>query len=279
MFSASRVDRARQKRARVTQSVLRYPGVSLQVCLHDAPEVEAGLSAAIRGWTPDRASRRSPAAPASMISRRRDGFVSRARHFEGDLSGLGTGAAVCAILADLAQDFIASHPDGLALHCASFRFAGRLIALTGPKRAGKSTLAARLTAEADMEVFGDDVLPLLEDGQAWSLGMAPRLRLPLPNGVSDRFRLHVERFLGPADDVYGYVCAPNVAPHGTRACLGVLVILDRQDDTPARLHRVDEGEALHYLLAQNMADLKTAEAAMARLSGLLSEITSLRLIY
>ena len=97
--------------------------------------------------------------------------------------------------------------------------------------------------------------------------------------ASSAFRDHVARNLGPQDDSYGYVCAPTVAPHGTRAPLSVLLILDRRDTAPARLHAVAEDEALHFLLSQNMSDLQTAESAFARLTDLLAGITCLRLVY
>jgi hypothetical protein len=89
--------------------------------------------------------------------------------------------------------------------------------------------------------------------------------------------------MGPRDARYGYLCAPTVAPHGTRAPLSVLLIRDRRTNgparTPARLHDVAEDEALHFLLSQNMSDLQTAEAGFARLSALLAGVTCLRLVY
>lgn len=259
--------------------VLRYPGVDLRVHLEDAPEVEAALGMALRGWRPDAAGRRRAGARMSRIRGGPGGYAAQSSYLAETLDGLGLAGATCTVIADLAQDFFETRPGCLALHCAAVRIADRLVALTGPARAGKSTLAARLTMEPDMAVFCDDILPLDGDGRGWGLGVAPRLRLPLPERSSAAFRTHVARVMGPRDDRYGYVCAPGVAPHGSRAALRLLLILDRRAAAPARLHAVREDEALHHLLSQNMSDLRTADDALARLTALLTGVTCLRLVY
>lgn len=258
---------------------LHFSGIGLQVRLDNAPEVEAALAQVLNGWQPQPAPPHGPRPRQSHIRATAQGFSARSDYLDETLTGLGPAGATCAVIADLAQDYFESRPGWLALHCAAVQHAGRLIAMTGPARAGKSTLAARLTLEPDMQVFCDDVLPLGTDGQAVALGIAPRLRLPLPDGCSAAFRAHVARHMGPRDDRYGYLCAPGVAPHGTRAPLAVLLILDRRRDAAARLHAMPADEALHFLLSQNMSDLDTAEAGFHRLSGLLAGVTCLRLVY
>lgn len=262
-----------------SRSVLTYPDVAVQVVLDNAGPVEDALRKALRGWTPSRATTTEPQTRLASVLGADGAFATRSSYLGETIHGLGVAGAACAVIADLAQDYFATRPGSLALHCAAFRFNNRLIGMTGPKRAGKSTLAARMTQETDMTVFCDDVLPLQPDGNAVGLGIAPRLRLPLPDSCSDGFKAHVARYLGPSDDRYAYLCAPTVAPHGTKAPLSVLLILDRQPDACAALHEVTDHEALHYLLSQNMADLETADAAVARLTGLLRQIGCLRLVY
>ncbi|GAA0306112.1 PqqD family peptide modification chaperone [Rhodovulum strictum] len=257
--------------------LLHFAGTDLVVRLDNAPGVQRALAQAVRGWPMGGPVR--PEARETRVTGTRSGYATRSVYLDEPIEGLGLAGAACAVIADLAQDYFETRPGCLALHCAAFRFNGRLIAMTGPSRAGKSTLAARLTQEPDCELFCDDVLPMPQDGLAVALGIAPRLRLPLPETASAAFRAHVARHLGPRDDRYGYLCAPTVAPHGTSAPLGILLVLDRRAGAPARLHDVAEDEALHLLLSQNMSDLQTAEAAFARLSGLLAAITCLRLVY
>lgn len=272
-------DEARTMRASVASRKLRYPGTSLTIDLEDAPEIEKALHQTILGWYPaDMPSTRDDPR-LSLVRKQNTGFMAQSVYLDETLHGLNVAAATCAVIADIAQDFLETHPGCLALHCGAFRYNNRLIAITGPSHAGKSTLTARLTVEPDMEVFCDDVLPLPEDGQAFALGIAPRLRLPLPTASSRTFQAHVATHLGPHDDRYGYVCAPTVAPHGTRAELSVVLILDRRTDGHAALHAVHEGEALRFLLSQNMTDLSNADRAFGKMSDLLAKVTCLRLAY
>lgn len=262
-----------------SQLVLQFPDVAAQVVLENAAPVAEALGAVLRGWAPTRIAVPDTGARVSSVLGTDDGYAAHSSYLGETIHGLGVAGAACAIIADLAQDYFVTRPGSLALHCAAFRFNNRLIAMTGPTRAGKSTLAARMTQEADMAVFCDDVLPLLSDGNAVALGIAPRLRLPLPDTCAATFKAHVARYTGPSDTRYAYLCAPTVAPHGTKAPLSVLLILDRETDAPARLHHMADDEALHFLLSQNMADLDTADAAYARMSALLDGITCLRLVY
>lgn len=259
--------------------LLHYPGVALQVQLQNAPAVEQALAQAVSGWVPEPACQTAPGQRVSCVGREALGYASRSSYLDKAITGLGVAGAACAVIADLAQDYFETRPGTYALHCAAFRFNDRLIAATGPRRAGKSTLAARMTQDPDCQVLCDDVLPVTADGEAVGLGIAPRLRLPLPDGASAAFKAHVARYLGPRDDRYGYLCAPNVAPHGTRARLSVLLILDRRSHAAARLHAVSEGDALRAALSQNMSDLHSAERAFAGLSDLLAGVTCLRLVY
>ncbi len=258
---------------------LRFPGISRGIDLHDAPEVAEALIKIVNGWVPTVTPTDESVLPLSCVVPGAEGFDLSSIYLDAPLRGLPAASATCGLLADLGESFFDERPGCFCLHCGAFEIAGRLIALTGAKRAGKSTLVSRLTAEADMRVWCDDMLPILVDGLAYGLGIAPRLRLPLPPTVSGRFRDHVATWLGPHDDRYGYVCAPTIAPHGARAPLQALIALDRRPDGPAGLHRMSPDAAVHHLLSQNMADLQTPEAAFERVRAMASQMLCLQLVY
>jgi hypothetical protein len=290
-------NRARVSRARFSETRwVRYPGTCLDIGFLDADAVEQALGRALKGWLPGPAPepaqepalagaapampRANDATPAiARVARMDDGYATHSSYLHAALQGLGVAGAACAVIADLSQAYYDARPGCIALHCGAFRYRGRLFAMTGPARAGKSTLTARLAAEPDFEIFCDDVLPVLPDGQATALGIAPRLRLPLPPDSAGQFRHYVDRHLGPRDARYGYLCAPSVVAHGLQSPLAGLLILDRRADGPARLHSVTEDEALRALLLQNMADLDTAEIALRRMTDLVRGMTCLRLVY
>ncbi|MCC5967691.1 MAG: hypothetical protein JJU24_16315 [Natronohydrobacter sp.] len=88
-----------------------------------------------------------------------------------------------------------------------------------------------MTQEPDVEVFCDDVPPMPSNGIAIGLGIAPRLRLPLPDTVSPAFKAHVARHTGPRDNRYAYhrsdqplsVAASHVRHHsGPTRCFAAL---------------------------------------------------------
>lgn len=258
---------------------LVFPGLARCIRLHGGGDVEDALAQVLRGWAP---------VPAAGVSRRRvlatvrpdgRGHAVTSAWADGVQRGLTAVSAACALVADLSQEFFETRPGWLALHCGAFRLRDRLVVLTGPARAGKSTLVARLAAEPDIEVFCDDVLPVGPDGLALALGVAPRLRLPLPQDAGAAFRACVAAHMGPQDGRYGYLCAPNVVAHGTTARPSAFVVLDRRDAGAARLHRMAPDEALHHLLQRNMADLARADAAFAAAHDLTAGMTCVKLVY
>jgi hypothetical protein len=257
---------------------LDFPGLARPVLLPENPALLGGLSAILRGWAPG--TSRCAFVPEDTLSRVEAlacGYCLHSALLDAPLPGLSAAGALCGLVADLAQSFYEQRPGSLALHCGGFRVAGHLVALAGTAHAGKSTLVARLGAERDFEIFGDDVLPVLADGQAHALGIAPRLRLPLPASAGATLRAHVARWAGPGDGRYAYVATPNLAAHGTRAPLAALVVLQRRRGVTARLHRLPPAEALHHLLARNMAGTPAAafDAAQALAAGLVCA----RLVY
>lgn len=260
--------------------LIRFPGLSGVVRLTRADPVIDGFSRICRGWRPLPATAKAGAAETLCAVEGTRGVYSIASPWlDAPLDGLPLASAVCGLVADLAESYAADHPDHLSLHCGAVRFGDRLVALTGPARAGKSTLMARLTAEADLTVFCDDVLPVDPAGNGISLGIAPRLRLPLPAAAAPGFRDHVDRSLALQDDRYGYVMADTVASHGTKARLGAVVLLSRREGQAARMQRLAPDEAIKTLLLQNMADGAGAEAELARVAELAADLVCLRLVY
>ena len=266
---------------------LRLAGMAQDVILPDCREVHAGLAAVLRGWpgqtrpVPEEGPEGPKGRSGLLTEPGRPGrYLVASPYLDDPMRHLPLASALCALLADLSQALVDETPGLRALHCGAFRAGDGLVAVTGAHRAGKSTLIARLTAEAGVEVFCDDVLPITAEGEGIALGIAPRLRLPLPQGTSRRFADHVAAHSGPRDDRYAYLCAPGLAPHGARAALRTMIVLDRRPEaTAARLHHVDPGEAFQHLVARNLGLFQAAEDAVASLEDLLAGLVCLRLVY
>lgn len=262
---------------------LSYPGLQGIVALDDAAPVLSALNALMTGWTPEvtavDASQAPQEVPVSKVRGVKDRFDLHSPWLNEPLAGLMVASAACGVVADMSQAFCNQHRGCLGLHCGAVQINGHLVVLTGPARAGKSTLISRLTAEPDMTVFCDDILPVLEDGLAFGLGLAPRLRLPLPDSVTPAFRAHVDRYMGPADRRYGYLCGPNIAPHGTRAPVAAVIVLARAEATPARLHRMEPSEAVRHLIRQNISAPGEGTAHFDQVTRMAENVPCLKLAY
>ena len=260
---------------------LRWPGIADALSARRADTVIEALGRVTLGWHPEPAEATST--PLAELTGRRDGFRVASRWVDAPLDALTPTAAACALIADLSQGYAADRPDHLCLHSGAVGFADRLIALTGAARAGKSTLVARLSAEADMTIFCDDVLPVGADGRGIALGFAPRLRLPMPDAASDAFRAHVAMHQTLEDGRYGYLMTPSLAPHGTKAPLTVILQLARGvTGAPAGLRALSGAETLKLICDQDMsAPDRDAEIPdyLGRLSALAAQVAGYRLIY
>ncbi len=221
-----------------------------------------------------------PGAPVTVITDAAPkGYSFQSWWSRTPLTKLGLAGASCGVVADLVQSYCDARPDTLGLHCGAVEVGGHLLAFTGPFRAGKTTLVTRLAAEPGVRLFCDDVLPVRPDGQAVALGIQPRLRLPLPDRVSDGFRRYVADHLTVQDSRYGYVESPEQARTGTLAPLAALIVLRREEGARARFHRMRSAEAAAHLIRQNIADPGEAEAHYDRLTDLVAGLFCVTLVY
>jgi hypothetical protein len=191
--------------------------------------------------------------------------------------------AICDVLSAMSFALPAEDARLICLHAAAVEMAGRLVVFPNLRRAGKSTLSAAL-AMAGHQVFSDDVLPLLfiENSHAVGLamGIAPRLRLPLPDGAPRDFRDWVAAASGPQNRQYLYLTLPNLPPHGETCPVGAFVILDRQDDgTEARLERVPPDVAMDALLHQNFTRDRHSGDILQAMAATLAQRPVFRLTY
>lgn len=191
--------------------------------------------------------------------------------------------AICDAVSAMSFALPAEDPRLICLHAAAVEMAGRLVVFPNIRRAGKSTLSAAL-AMAGHRVFSDDVLPLLftENSHAVGLamGIAPRLRLPLPDGAPRDFQDWVAAASGPQNRQYLYLTLPNLPPHGETCPVGAFVILDRQDDaTEARLEQVPPDVAMDALLHQNFTRDRHSGDILQAMAATLAQRPVFRLTY
>ncbi|MBB3233129.1 PqqD family peptide modification chaperone [Halomonas stenophila] len=234
---------------------LQPSGLGVTVRLENAPRLAEALRTAMPGWPLARWP--APTALSRELAVWREGDCyyqavpgrSRPRR----LPGLAT--AACCLIADLIPLILEARPQRVGLHCAAVEVGGQLVLFPATHRAGKSLLSAAFAA-AGHRVFGDDVLMLSDDGQGRALGIAPRLRLPLPASLPSGLAGFIADHDGVSDDRYRYLALDDerLAGHGEARPIGAIVMLDRVPGTPAaRLTRLTPGDGLLHLLGQSLA--------------------------
>jgi len=191
-------------------------------------------------------------------------------------------AIICTMIADFSTAFGRFNETVFSLHGAGLVIGGRLVVFPAMGRSGKSTMSVHLAA-AGARYFSDDVLPFFgDDGHVISLGFAPRLRLPLSDRADPLFKDFVSRRVALANARYQYVLPEDDkwAPHGERANISAVVLLDRDPDcTRPVLTEAKRSEALKRLVGQNFDSNLDISKRFQRLHDLAGGVTCHHLHY
>jgi hypothetical protein len=234
-----------------------FEGLAAPLRLDQAASVLSLIPDVIPGWDCQVLAADPDAQPFYSISRTGDDGQLRCVWHVADrqVRQFDPVNAVCDAISALAFALPAEDARVICLHAAAVEMAGRLVVFPNIRRAGKSTLSAAL-AMSGYPVFSDDVVPVsfTADNRALgrAMGIAPRLRLPLPDRLSPAFRDWVAAKGGARNRQYLYLDLADQPRHGVIRPLGAFVILDRHvDATDARLERVAPDVAMDVLLHQN----------------------------
>jgi hypothetical protein len=256
---------------------LAFADTAATIDVPDDPDFLGALSVAATGWP--FATTESGGDPVAAVRKSGDRFEIG---MEGEDPVLTSAvAAACSVMVDMVGAYLAEHPRKLCFHGAAALFAGRLVVFPSRAHAGKSTLMARL-AQAGHTIFSDDMLPLSEDDLGGvGLGIAPRLRLPLPEAARPELRRFVSRHAAASDGRYLYLKLPSgrLAPRESVAPLGAVVLLDRRGDCPAELARASRAAILESLIVQNFARSAHAGELLDRLHRIMARLPRLILHY
>lgn len=210
-------------------------------------------------------------APAIRIDRRDERITLDTPERRDDTSFYReTVNAVCRLMADIVMLHAHDLPGHFYFHGAAVAFAGGGILVPATGKGGKSTLTAALMAEG-AAVFSDDIVAIGPRGQALSFGMAPRLRLPLPQSLGRDFSDFLAARAGLVSDRYQYVVprSGEVAPRGTRADIRHIALLAREaHKVPAGLEEVRASDAVKILVLQTMRKAGFGPDTVTRLAAL-----------
>ncbi len=263
----------------VTQDLV-FDAMSQPVRLEDCAELVDLLGLLFPGWPITRGAQ-ATANPVLRVTRDADSY-----RFDGDwlrepLDRLDLTAAACALVAEVVRAWARDDDRWLCLHGAAVKFAGRLVVFPSQYRAGKSLLSAALAA-AGKSVYADDVLPIwVDDGLGMAPGLAPRLRLPLPENLDRTTRDYIDRHRALASDRYLYldIAGRELAARGELAPIGGFVLLEREAGAAPELERVAASTVLKQIVWQNFSRQAEAPRILDLLERLVAQARRYRLRY
>ncbi len=193
--------------------------------------------------------------------------------------------AICDLVVEMSWERLRSHPDLLCLHAAALTFGDSLVIFPNARRAGKSLLTATLS-QLGHAVFSDDFVPLSVDAQTQVIrgianGIAPRLRLPLPDNLSESLDNWITRRIGPRNKQYGYLTGIDLPQSGVMAPVGAIVVLEGDPTLtePPTLTPMTQEEAMGVLVTQNFGRQVHAGAILRVTDVLTRSVPVLRLRY
>lgn len=191
--------------------------------------------------------------------------------------------AICELIVELNWSRLRQQPGLICFHAGAVEIAGRLVVFPSGRRAGKSTLTAELTRRGHRP-FSDDILAVspAADGTVMGLGtgVAPRLRLPVPDTAPEASARWVDNDPGPFNRQYKYLTGAPVPREGTPAPIGAIVTLDRDDahDAPA-LTPLRPENILPILIHQNFGRFVHSGRALSVFEAIARDLPCLRLSY
>jgi hypothetical protein len=232
------------------------------------------------GWQIAEALAENPS-PVLSLTREENRYVLEGFWLHNPVYRENEDGAICLLVAELMRAYVHEDRQLLCLHGAAAEFAGKLVLFPNKYRAGKSVLSASLAC-AGVQLFCDDVLPIsLRTGEGIAPGLAPRLRLPLPDNLSPPTRDYISKHNRLQGEQYLYLDLENdaLAPRGRQLPIGAFVLLEREEGASPVLENVSEADILHQVIWQNFAREAEAPDILAVLSRLVAGSERLLLRY
>ena len=254
-------------------SMVRFGHLVRPVAFVDCRHLVNELPRYFRGWNIGDVSGTTQASPIITVSAKSTCYQISASWLKPSLQRGNDIDAVCALIAELIRASVDDNTDYMCLHAAASEIAGQLVVFPNAFRAGKSLLCACLAAYG-CRLFADDVLPLVgPEAIASAPGVAPRLRLPLPEFLTPETRDFLVRHRGPGNSRYAYLDLPaaRLFEHGERAAIDAVVMLNRQDEGAAVLEPATRSRALRQTIWQNFGRKAGPERILSRLQTAISQ--------
>ncbi len=271
-----------------TASLWAFGPDEAPVTVRNAEALLAHLPVFLGGWPIRRLGEGGDARPDIDVMKRAGGRLAIR------VSGPGGNEIDCAdefeaanaLAGGLIACFVAATPNRFCLHAGAARTGAGLAIVLGGSGAGKSSVSLQMAA-AGYRLFGDDRLAVEAAGdesggaRGISLGLMPRLRLPLPADCGARFAEFVDGYTEIRDHEVAYLklWEGEAAGFGETAPLAALVILERREDGPVLLEPEGRASMVKALLGNSFAPHISAARLVERLRTMVGACACYRVTF
>ncbi len=264
-----------------TVDYFRFTGLRQPVAFTDADALYLYMDTVLRDWGIEKYYPGDDTPPVIAVRNTAAGFERRSPWLSKPAVFKDPVDAVCDLIVDLIHAHVADNQGLLCLHCAAVELNRGLVLFPNAYRAGKSTLSLKLVS-AGARLFSDDVLPISNQADVgMALGILPRLRLPMPQGITPDFRNFVIRRAGPQNSRYLYVKLglSEQAVLGTAAPVRGITILQREENVTPRLLEVKKSTVVKDMILRNFARQNPGLEIVDRLYAIVENAQCYRLEY
>ena len=264
-----------------SRSSLQFEGINQPIVLFDCDELHAHVKCIFRDLTIERVETEAWEDSQITIRKTRDGYERSSHWLDHPVVHYDPIDAVCDLTVDLIHAFVTDQPGFLCLHSAAVLFKKGLFLFPSTYRAGKSTLSLHLAFNG-ISLFTDDALPVTADNNAgMATGLYPRLRIPLPQSVSEDFKNYVRQRIVLRNDRYCYISLNKneQLPFGTTAPINGVILLNLDSKKNMGLTPVSKKEAVKEIILRNFARQNKALDIVERIYSIVESASCYRLTY
>lgn len=261
--------------------LLQFDSITRPVLLEQGLKVLPALARAFAGWPHREVARDGRPDPLINVLVEDEEYVLQAPWLDKPMKFRDAVALAEGMVPVIQWAWLRERHSMLWINGAAVEINGELIVLLGGRRSGKSLVASCLALGGN-RIFADGLLPVLpESGTGLSLGLAPRIRLPLPPGLSWSVRSTLEMQKGNGNGALFHLNPgrDKLARFGQQAPIRAFVLLDRVDGAPAALRAARQGTVLKRLVLDSGSERLDAVDVMQGLQSLIGNAGCYRLAY
>ncbi len=259
--------------------LLKFEAVSRPILLDQGMKLLAPLGRVFANWPWREVSPEGQREPQIAVTEEDGVPVLRAPWLAGPLRYADPVALADSLATQLVRAWARDRALAIWIDAAAVSFGEELVVLLGGRRGARGLIVAALAASGH-RVFADGLLPVAAaDRRGIGMGIAPRIELPLPDGLpwAQRAALLMQKDTGNGSFFHLNPGRERIACFGETAPIRAFVLLDESASGPTALRAARSGTILKRMLLHGGCEGISATQMLDRLHRLVAGAPCYRL--